>query len=289
MCRFVAYIGKPIMADQLLTKPINSLMKQSYHALESEMTVNGDGFGIGWYNHSIRKEPALFRSILPAWNDENLKYNASMIKTNCLLAHIRAATQGGVSIVNCHPFQYREFLMMQNGGIEDFLKIKRKLINRLNESSFQWVNGQTDTQYIFALFLTIVRENMKNKIPLSLDELTLCLSQTFAEIENIKKAAHLFSPSLYNLVITNGKELIATRYSTQPDKLTRSLYIASNAECYTCKKGFLNLRVADDPKDYSVLVSSEILSPKEDFWEKVPENHSITVNKDFQIQIKPLQ
>src|SRR5210317_1733870 len=125
MCRFIAYIGEPIFADELLLKPKNSLMKQSYHALESEVTVNGDGFGIGWYNHFRRKEPALFRSIRPAWNDENLSYNASMIKTNCLLAHIRAATQGGVSIHNSHPFQYKEFLMMQNGGILEFKKIKR--------------------------------------------------------------------------------------------------------------------------------------------------------------------
>ncbi len=288
MCRFVAYIGKPIMADEILIKPKNSLMKQSYHALESEMTVNGDGFGIGWYNQSIRKEPALFRSIQPAWNDDNLKYNASMIKTSCLMAHIRATTQGGVSIENSHPFHYKEYLMMQNGGIEDFLKIKRRMINRLDEDLFQWVNGQTDTQYIFALFMTIVRENKKKDTPHSLDELTLCLSQTFAEIEEMKKAAHLYSPSLYNLVITNGKELIATRYSTQPDKETRSLHIASNAECYTCEKGFLRIR-ASDVKDYSVLVSSEVLSHKDDFWQKVPENHSITVNKDLQVQIRPLQ
>ena len=134
MCRFLAYLGKPIFADALLLKPKNSLMKQSHHAQESDMTVNGDGFGIGWYNHARRIEPALFRSIRPAWNDENLSYNASMIRTNCLLAHIRAATQGGVSIHNSHPFQYKEFLMMQNGGIKDFGKIKR--IQGMEEKEF---------------------------------------------------------------------------------------------------------------------------------------------------------
>lgn len=287
MCRFIAYIGKPVMADELLIKPKNSLMKQSYHALESEMTVNGDGFGIGWYNHRVRKEPALFRSIRPAWNDENLKYNASMIKTHCLLAHIRAATQGAVSIENTHPFHYNEFLMMQNGGIKDFSKIKRSLINRLDEDLFQWIYGQTDTQYIFALFLTIAKERKKNETLLSLEELTLCLSQTFAEIEEMKNAANLFSPSLYNLVLTNGKSMIASRYSTQPDKETRSMHIASNAECYTCDKGFLNFR-ASEVRDQSVLIASEVLSPKDDFWQEVPENHSIIVSEDLKVQIRPL-
>ena len=287
MCRFIAYIGKPIFADELLIKPKNSLMRQSQHALETEMTVNGDGFGIGWYNLLRRREPALFRSIRPAWNDENLSYNASMIRTNCLLAHIRAATEGGVSIQNAHPFQYKEFLMMQNGGIQDFLKIKRRLINRLDEEIFQWIQGQTDTQYIFALFLTLLKETKKGKTSLTLDEISHCLSRTFMEIQELKKEVGLTSASLYNLVLTNGKVLIASRYSTQPGKETRSLYIAGNTECYTCEKGFLRIR---SPKkgDHAVVISSEALSSKKDFWREVPENHFIMVEEDLKVTIKPL-
>ncbi len=147
MCRFVAYLGKPIIADEFLIKPKNSLLSQSSHALETSEPVNGDGFGIGWYNRFIREEPALFRSIRPAWNDENLRYNASMIKTNCLIAHIRAATEGSVSIENTHPFRFHQYLMMQNGGIKEFNKIKRSIIYRLDEEAFQWIQG-TPSSYI---------------------------------------------------------------------------------------------------------------------------------------------
>lgn len=288
MCRFIAYLGKPIFADELLLKPKNSLMKQSYHALESEMTVNGDGFGIGWYNHFRRKEPALFRSIRPAWNDENLSYNASMIKTNCLLAHIRAATQGSVSIENSHPFQYKEFLMMQNGGIPEFHKIKRKMINRLDEESFQWIQGQTDTQYIFALFMTITGELKENQDELTFDDLSACLSQTFSEIEGMKKESGIDGPSLYNLVLTNGKAMLATRYSTQPEIETRSLHIASNAECYTCEEGFLKFKTIE-PEERAILISSEVLTEKKEYWTAIPENHCIMVGEDLTVDIKPLK
>ena len=287
MCRFIAYIGKPIMAEELLIEPKNSLLQQSHSALESEMTVNGDGFGLGWYNLSIRREPALFRSIRPAWNDENLKYNASVIQTNCLLAHIRAATEGGVSIQNSHPFHYKEFLMMQNGGIKDFSKIKRRLINRLDEEIFQWIQGQTDTQYIFALYLTLLKEAKNGETPLTLDQISSCLSQTFADIEDMKKEVGLTSASLYNLVLTNGKALIATRYSTKPDEETRSLYIAGNAECYTCKKGFLKFR-ASNSDDPAVVISSEALSSNKDIWKEVPENHFIMVEEDLSVTIRTL-
>ena len=288
MCRFIAYIGKPIFADELLLKPKNSLMRQSYHALEADITVNGDGFGIGWYNHFRRKEPALFRSIRPAWNDENLSYNASMIRTNCLLAHVRAATQGGVSIHNSHPFQYKEFLMMQNGGIKEFGKIKRALINRLDDTVFQWIDGQTDTQYIFALFLSIWYEFKKEKEELTLQDITSCLSKTFAEIECMKKEAHLDSPSLYNMVMTNGKAMIATRYSTKPEKETRSLHIASNAECYTCEEGFLKFK-PEEQEEKAILIASEVLSENKEFWTEVPENHCIMIEEDLDIQILPMK
>jgi len=288
MCRFIAYIGKPIFADELILKPKNSLMAQSYHALEAKMTVNGDGFGIGWYNHARRKEPALFRSIRPAWNDENLSYNASMIKTNCLLAHVRAATQGGVSIQNSHPFQYKEFLMMQNGGIQEFSKIKRKLINRLDEELFQWIQGQTDTQYIFALFLTIALKLKEEKVNLSLNDLSVCLSQTFAEIEEMKREVNMNSPSLYNLVLTNGKALVATRYSTHPEMESRSLHIASNANCYTCEKGYLRFAPMKEGEK-AILIASEVLSENTELWNEVPENHCIMIEEDLSVEIKPME
>jgi predicted glutamine amidotransferase len=58
-------------------------------------------------------------------------------------------------------------------------------------------------------------------------------------------------------------------------------------ECYTCDKGYLKFRPSD-PKDYSVLISSEVLSSNVEFWQKVPENHSITVDEDLHVQIRPM-
>jgi len=32
MCRFIAYLGQPIIIDELLLKPSNSLVHESYNA-----------------------------------------------------------------------------------------------------------------------------------------------------------------------------------------------------------------------------------------------------------------
>lgn len=285
MCRFIAYLGEPVMADELLIKPKNSLLSQSFHALESEMTVNGDGFGIGWYNKEIREEPALFRSIRPAWNDENLLYNAAMIRSTCLLGHIRAATQGSISIQNCHPFHYHQFLMMQNGAIEDFDHIKRLMVQRLNEDAFLWIQGQTDTQYIFALFMTIVSEFRKTH-ELTLDDIVICLRQTFEEIEKMKRKVNNSSPSVYNLVLTDGERMVATRYSTQPDKQMRSLHLARLSSFDMDGQGLLQYKNVEENR--SVLIASEILFEQGTVWKEVPEGYCVLVDNEWNVKLKEI-
>ena len=49
MCRFLAYLGEPILLEDLVCKPRHSLVRQSLRAVEAKTVTNGDGFGVGWY------------------------------------------------------------------------------------------------------------------------------------------------------------------------------------------------------------------------------------------------
>ena len=71
MCRWLAYSGSPVLLEDLLYKPKNSLVVQSKHSQLGATTTNGDGFGVGWYG--AYETPGLFRSTEPAWNDRNLR------------------------------------------------------------------------------------------------------------------------------------------------------------------------------------------------------------------------
>jgi len=286
MCRFVAYLGSPILIDEVLIKPSNSLVNQSHHALESEMTVNGDGFGLGWYNKEIKEEPGLYVSIFPAWNDRNLLSIASITKTNCFLSHIRAATVGGVSLDNCHPFRYNEYLMMHNGGIEEFDRIKLDMIRLLDEASFLWIKGQSDTQYIFALFMTIVRRNEVDLDP-SPSRLVDCFKMTFSEIERLKLAKGVYSVSNYNIVLSDGKSMVATRYSSQPEIDNRTLYFAENVSCRLDPEGDLKFEKGKLERS-AALISSEKLTDDEVFWKEIPVNHAIYIERDMDVSLFPL-
>src|SRR5437588_2246294 len=155
MCRFLAYKGSPILMDKLLYQPKNSLIHQSFEARERREPLNGDGFGIGWYVHDIAPTPVVYLSVRPAWNDFNLRSIAPRTRADCMFAHVRAASTGDVTEINCHPFNYNDLLFMHNGDIGGFDKLRRPLRRRLSDAVDQWIRGQTDSEHFFGLFLDI--------------------------------------------------------------------------------------------------------------------------------------
>ena len=96
----------------------------------------------------------MFRSITPAWNNRNLQNLARVVASDCVLAHVRAATQSsGVNEANCHPFRWRRFLCMHNGDIGDFRAVRRTLLASVCDEAFGNVYGSTDSEHFFALFI----------------------------------------------------------------------------------------------------------------------------------------
>ena len=70
MCRIAAYIGPSIPLENIIVRPTHSLLEQSQHATQAKLAVNGDGFGIAWYDRDA--EPGVYQDVLPAWADGNL-------------------------------------------------------------------------------------------------------------------------------------------------------------------------------------------------------------------------
>src|SRR3954469_3769199 len=152
MCRWMVYSGDPILAEDLLFRPVHSLIDQSLHSRMGATTTNGDGFGIGWYGEGA--EPALFKSIDPAWNDQNPRETAGRIPNPLLFAHIRASTGTPVQRSNCHPFRSGRWLWMHNGAIRGFSKVKRDLVLAVDPSLYVGIQGSTDSELSFFLALT---------------------------------------------------------------------------------------------------------------------------------------
>jgi glutamine amidotransferase len=283
MCRLMAYMGSPIIIDKLLYQPKNSLVNQSISAKELEEPLNGDGFGIGWYVADVNYEPVTFVSINPAWSNRNLRNLAPKIRTECFIAHVRAASVGEVSESNCHPFQYRNLLMMHNGGVENFSAIKRQIREPLSDEFYNWIKGQTDSEHLFALLLDYL---FKHTTAITTDAVIYAFEKTFSHLNELMKHYGIHEAAYLNMVVTNGLFVVATRYVTDAKETPLTLY-HSEAAHYAVENGVGQISTTVDG-DKAILVVSEKLSDEKD-WTLVPANHFVIVDHALNVSTQPIK
>lgn len=246
MCRLAFYWGPPILISEFVLKPSRSIIKQSYDARERRNdstlplhlgygNLNGDGFGIGWYSvtscgYRNDETPCTFKSVTPAWNNENLNRLASKLESNLIFAHVRAAYPGmPVSEQNCHPFTApgSPYLFMHNGVIAGFLKIRRRLLAELKDEVYNVVQSfHSDSALSFALFLNNLPSMTQRHPP---ETVFKAVQQTLITIARIQREAGITEVSLLNFVVTDGATTVATRYVSSDDEMPASLYYAEGS------------------------------------------------------------
>lgn len=283
MCRLVAYLGHPVLLDQVLVKPINSIVMQSLHARESIVPTNGDGFGVGWYAPDIDDTPALFTSISPAWNNQNLLSLTTKIKSPAFFAHVRAASSGGVTQYNCHPFVFKNLMMMHNGEIGEFIKIKRHLRRELDDDIYNWIKGETDSEHLFALFLQLAKKHDLTKVHVMAN----VLEDTFKELAHLTKKFSINEASHFNVCLTNGQHIVASRFCTNPTVVPETMHYALGTH-FLAKDGGYHMLEPFNTKPGCALIVSEKLTNFDAEWHEVPANHLILLDSNFKIQLRPL-
>jgi predicted glutamine amidotransferase len=252
MCRWIAYRGETTALEHYVTEPAHSLVSQSIHALEATASVNGDGFGLGWYG--AHPEPGLYREIRPAWSDENLRYLCRHLRSHLYFAHVRAATGTAITRVNCHPFACGQWLFMHNGFVGNWSRLRRKVEGLIPDQLYPQRNGTTDTE---AIFLAIMGAGIEN--PLAATENVL---QKLTDFVNQAKPADRLRVTA---ALSNGRDLYAFRYAVN-DKANTLYYRES---------------------DTGLLIVSEPIDQDHN-WIAVPENHALIAPSGERARVVPL-
>lgn len=283
MCRFVAYLGSPILAEDLLFKPRYSLISaQSINAGEMSAQVNGDGFGIGWYAPDLDPEPCVFRSIKPAWSDQNLRNLSKKIQAPSMFAHIRAASPGmPVEEYNSHPFTCGHLMFMHNGMIGGFKEIRRSLLRKLSDTAYDAISGSTDSEHLFGLILNHV-ENPNAEI--TCEEMMHATEKGLHDLSEILVEAEVKQHSYINVCLTNGKSLIAVRYTTNHSVQPASMYYMYGKE-YHCRGEHCAMEPSNG-KPSTIVVASEPFTSKRSEWMKVERNSILTVDEEMRISFR---
>jgi predicted glutamine amidotransferase len=265
------YLGPETRLSSLIVEPKHSLIRQSVHAQEREEPLNGDGFGIGWYASEHSFEPAVFRSITPAWNNRNLQNLARVVASDCVLAHVRAATQSsGVNEANCHPFRWREYLCMHNGDVGDFRLVRRRLLASVCDEAFGNVYGSTDSEHFFALFIDSLLGLVEPDPAL---RMARALAHAITRTLELVRSAGAVGASYLNVAISDGEHAAVSRFTDADDGVPESLYYI---------EGQLYPDVGPRAKrkgTQAVTVSSERLTADAG-WAEVPAGAIIILRRD---------
>jgi glutamine amidotransferase len=240
----------------LLYTPQHSLIDQSLHSKLGATTTNGDGFGVGWYGEG--NDPAVFKSIEPAWNNRNLRELSRMIRSGTVFAHIRASTGTPVQQTNCHPFRYGNWLWMHNGAIRNFHEIKRELAMAVDASLYGSIEGSTDSEMFFYLALSLGLE----ETPVA------AVEQAVGFIEDVGHRAGIEYPVQMTVATTDGTSVWGFRYSSEGR--SRSLYYSTDVR--QLRGLYPDLEILQEVDDEARLVVSEPLADLEGAWNIVPES-----------------
>ena len=261
MCRWLAYSGAPVLLEDLLYKPQNSLVVQSLHSQLGAETTNGDGFGVGWYG--AREVPGVFRSIEPAWNDRNLRELAGQISSPRVFAHIRASTGSPVQQTNCHPFRHGRWLMMHNGYIGELSRVRRDLALAVDPSLFPQIEGTTDTELLFHLALT---QGLEEDPPAA-------MAQAVGLVEAIGRRRGVQFPIQMTVATTDGDTTWAFRYSSEGR--SRSLFHSTDVS--TLRDQYPDNPILHELSGDARLIVSEPLGDLHGAWREVPESTCVVV------------
>lgn len=214
MCRWAAWQGAPIFLSEILTAPAHSLIRQSRDAAECKTAINGDGFGLAWYNQ--RPEPGLYRDVYPAWSDTNLRSLAEQVEARLFMAHVRASTGTATSRNNCHPFVQGNWSFMHNGQIGGFDQFRKAADMMIEDDLYAHRKGATDSE---ALFLVACGMGLAN-------DPKRAMEQAVHTFEGMARAARAEPFMRIAAAISDGTTLYALRYAS--DDLAPTLYYQWN-------------------------------------------------------------
>jgi len=302
MCRFIIYAGHPVLLADVVLSPEHSMIElgvqvgQRLPCIDTShpycgkrnAVINADGYGIGFYND--HKVPGLFREMTAVGNSPNLSTLARVITTPLIFAHVRAATSAtSVTIQNCHPFNVGRWLFMHNGTISHFKKVQQRIISSLHVDVFSLCEGTSDSWYLFLIFLQKLYE-LKNStdfltMEVSVEEMGWAVKQVLETIHEIMLEAGITDPSSLNFAVTDGNNVVVTRYRNGAHSDPPSLYFAlcKKYEMKQCplqrKKQQLELSKCERGSENTVaLVVSEPLSTSDE-WTLVPKNSVLIIQK----------
>jgi len=178
------------------------------NALGQLSNEHPDGWGVAYY---VDGAPHVTRSPKSALHDHIFHRVSGVVASETVLAHVRRATVGELSVLNCHPFQYGRWTFAHNGEIRDFAAHRETLRREVAPRLSRFILGETDSEVVFFLFLTHLSAHGPLSRRFSIDEVVDALRDTISQVRELTDGDTEESKALLTVVVTDGGTMAAVQ------------------------------------------------------------------------------
>ena len=242
------------------------------NALGVQSERHPDGWGVAYY---VDEAPHVTKSAATALTDQLFQRVSGIVSSETVVAHVRKATQGDLSVLNAHPFQYGRWVFAHNGDIPEFGEVREALLREVAPRLRRFILGDTDSEVVFFMLLSALQRHGPLGSNHGIDEVMSSLASAVQRVREICDTKQRGHDSLLTLLVTNGATLAATRggkelfWSSYKTKCSdRETCPSLSAECEAATNtGFVN----------HLILSSEPLGG-ENVWLELEEERVIGVD-----------
>lgn len=205
MCRLFGF--RSVIQSQVhrsLVSADNALMQQSER--------HPDGWGVAYY---LAGAPHVIKSVSTAVDDHLFKHVSGVVTSETVLAHLRKATQGNLSIINTHPYQHGRWVFAHNGNVRGFSGVRDQLVSKIPPVLRRFILGETDSEALFYLLLGKMAQRCElSRAGYPLEDLAGAAREMIGEVTDLVGAVNPDDKgppgdTYLTFLITDGRTMLA--------------------------------------------------------------------------------
>lgn len=223
MCRVLGYLGPSLPLADLMLRPSNSLVHQTFDAeYHGFLQLAGSGLA-SWEEGSPQDgRPLLYKSASPPAFDTNLRTICENVRTTGLLAHVRAIPESEHAAIhadNCQPVSYPGFrwALAHNGSLPGWRDMLHEMLTASRPEIVAHLTGSTDTEAIYCLLMSQLPDPTG---AVGADQIVTAIRQLVAALVRIKRSHQNADIAKLKLFLASGDDLVVANIGLGPDYTT---------------------------------------------------------------------
>ena len=249
------------------------------NALGRQSDRHPDGWGVAYY---VDGAPHVTRSPVHALGDALFHRVSGVVSSETVLAHVRKATHGAHTVLNCHPFQYGRWVFAHNGDVPTFDRDRAELLAEVSPRLRRFVLGETDSEVIFFMVMSRLEAFGPLAQPKTVAEVMDAVAGALADVERITKPEGE-KPNWLTCILTDGTTMVAHHGGKELFYSTYKRRCADRESCASLAP-YCEAETKTGQVNHLVL-SSEVLHG-ENVWVELTKGDMVGVDRRMHVELR---